>query len=390
MIERAKYAEVIHLLDSFPAVAILGPRQVGKTTLAQDISAERPSVYLDLESEADRVKLTDAGYYLRQHNNKLIILDEIHRAPEIFQEMRGVIDETRRAGRRTGQFLILGSASMELLRQSGESLAGRIAYSEMFPLSLNEVGQDRRDTLWVRGGYPDSFLARSDKISSTWRRDFIRTYLERDVPQFGPRIPSERLRRFWTMLAHLHGGLLNSANLARSLEVDNKTISNYLDLLVDLLLVRKLEPWHANVGKRLVKSPKVYVRDAGILHALLQIPSLEALLGNPKLGDSWEGFVIENVASELADIATPYFYRTSAGAEIDLVLDFGTETWAIEIKRSTAPKLSKGFHYACEDLQPARQIVVHGGNEAFQLGGGIEALPLGKLMSDIRKLSDAR
>jgi len=199
MIERAKYAEVIHLLDSFPAVAILGPRQVGKTTLAQDISAERPSVYLDLESEADRVKLTDAGYYLRQHNNKLIILDEIHRAPEIFQEMRGVIDETRRAGRRTGQFLILGSASMELLRQSGESLAGRIAYSEMFPLSLNEVGQDRRDTLWVRGGYPDSFLARSDKISSTWRRDFIRTYLERDVPQFGPRIPSERLRRFWTM-----------------------------------------------------------------------------------------------------------------------------------------------------------------------------------------------
>lgn len=390
MIERAKYAEVIHLLDSFPAVAILGPRQVGKTTLAQDISAERPSVYLDLESEADRVKLTDAGYYLRQHNNKLIILDEIHRAPEIFQEMRGVIDETRRAGRRTGQFLILGSASMELLRQSGESLAGRIAYSEMFPLSLNEVGQDRRDTLWVRGGYPDSFLARSDKISSTWRRDFIRTYLERDVPQFGPRIPSERLRRFWTMLAHLHGGLLNSANLARSLEVDNKTISNYLDLLVDLLLVRKLEPWHANVGKRLVKSPKVYVRDAGILHALLQIPSLEALLGNPKLGDSWEGFVIENVASELADLATPYFYRTSAGAEIDLVLDFGTETWAIEIKRSTAPKLSKGFHYACEDLQPARQIVVHGGNEAFQLGGGIEALPLGKLMSDIRKLSDAR
>jgi len=390
MIERAKYAEVIHLLDSFPAVAILGPRQVGKTTLAQDIAAERPSVYLDLESEADRVKLTDAGYYLRQHNDKLIILDEIHRAPEIFQEMRGVIDETRRAGRRTGQFLILGSASMELLRQSGESLAGRIAYSEMFPLSLNEVGQDRRDTLWVRGGYPDSFLARSDKISSTWRRDFIRTYLERDVPQFGPRIPSERLRRFWTMLAHLHGGLLNSANLARSLEVDNKTISNYLDLLVDLLLVRKLEPWHANVGKRLVKSPKVYVRDAGILHALLQIPSLEALLGNPKLGDSWEGFVIENVASELADLATPYFYRTSAGAEVDLVLDFGTETWAIEIKRSTAPKLSKGFHYACEDLQPARQIVVHGGDEAFQLGGGIEALPLGELMSDIRKLSDAR
>ncbi|MCF6317519.1 MAG: ATP-binding protein [Marinosulfonomonas sp.] len=386
MIEREKYREVVELLDSFPAVAIIGPRQVGKTTLAHEIAETRPSVYLDLESERDRVKLSDPGYYLRQHSDKLIVLDEIHKVPEIFQEMRGVIDENRRKGRKAGQFLILGSAAIDLLRQSGESLAGRISYCEMFPLNIREVGRDRQEQLWWRGGYPDSFLAKNDRLSDVWRRDFIRTYLERDVPEFGPRISAERLRRFWTMLAHLHGGLLNSANLARSLEVDNKTITNYLDLLVDLLLVRRLQPWHANVKKRLVKSPKVYLRDSGILHTLLQIPDFEALLGNPKLGDSWEGFVVENIVSALPAAVQPYFYRTAAGAEIDLVLDFGQEIWAIEIKKTTAPKLSKGFHLACEDLQPARKYVVYGGDEAFGLTKDITAIPLAALMDEISDL----
>ena len=386
MIEREKYHEVTELLDSFPAVAIIGPRQVGKTTLAHEIAETRPSVYLDLESERDRVKLSDPGYYLRQHSDKLIVLDEIHKVPEIFQEMRGVIDENRRKGRKAGQFLILGSAAIDLLRQSGESLAGRIAYCEMFPLNIREVGCDRQEQLWWRGGYPDSFLAKNDRLSDVWRRDFIRTYLERDVPEFGPRISAERLRRFWTMLAHLHGGLLNSANLARSLEVDNKTITNYLDLLVDLLLVRRLQPWHSNVKKRLVKSPKVYLRDSGILHTLLQIPDFEALLGNPKLGDSWEGLVIENIVSALPSGVQPYFYRTSAGAEIDLLLDFGQETWAIEIKKTTAPKLSKGFHIACEDLKPSRKYVVYGGDEAFRLTQDITAIPPLALMDEISRL----
>ncbi len=383
MIEREKYHEIVELLENSPAVAILGPRQVGKTTLAHEIAESYPSVYLDLETERDRAKLSDTGYYLRQHNDKLIVLDEIHKAPEIFQEMRGVIDENRRAGRKAGQFLILGSAAIDLLRQSGESLAGRISYSEMFPLNTREVGADMQQQLWWRGGYPDSFLSKNDRLSDVWRGNFIRTYLERDVPEFGPRISAERLRRFWTMLAHLHGGLLNSANLARSLEVDNKTITNYLDLLVDLLLVRRLEPWHANVGKRLVKSPKVYIRDSGILHSLLQIPNFEALLGNPKLGDSWEGYVIENIVSGLPTTVRPYFYRTAAGAEIDLVLDFGHGIWAVEIKKTTAPKLTKGFHIACDDLKPARRIVVYGGDEAFRLKEGITAMPLIQLLDEI-------
>lgn len=375
-------------MDNFPAVAIIGPRQVGKTTLAQAISENYDSIYLDLESEAHRTKLSDAGYYFRQHSDKLIILDEIHKAPEIFQEMRGVIDENRRNGRRNAQFLILGSAAIELLHQSGESLAGRIVYCEMYPLTLNETGQESRERLWYRGGYPDSFLAQNDRLSARWRQDFIKTYLERDIPELGPRISAERLRRFWTMLAHTHGGLLNSANLARSLEVDNKTITNYLDLLVDLLLVRRLKPWHANVGKRLVKSPKVYIRDTGILHSLLQIPNFDSLLGNPISGDSWEGFVIENILSSAPEQASPYFYRTSAGAEIDLILDMGSEIWAIEIKKTTVPKLTKGFHIACEDLKPTKKYVVYGGDDEFRLPGEIDVVSLSRMLELVRTATD--
>jgi len=275
MIERRKQTEIAELLSTAPSVAILGPRQVGKTTLALALADQRPSLYLDLQSEADQIKLADPGYYLRQHADKLIVLDEIHRAPGIFSALR------------------------------------------------------------------------------------------------------------WTMLAHLHGGLMNASQLARNLDVDSKTVATYLDLLVDLLLVRRLPPWHANVGKRLVKSPKIYLRDTGVLHTLLQIPTLDALLGHPKLGDSWEGFAIENIAAALKGLARPYFYRTAAGAEIDLILDFGSEIWAIEIKRNATPRLSKGFYIACDDLNPSRRMVVHGGKETFRLEGGIEAISLGDLMREI-------
>jgi len=383
MIERRKIKDIAELLASAPAVAILGPRQVGKTTLALNLAEERPSIYLDLQSEADRVKLSDPGFYLRQHSDKLVILDEIHRTPGLFAELRGIIDEQRRAGRKAGQFLLLGSASIDLLRQSGESLAGRIAYAELQPFDVLEAGQGALDPLWLRGGYPDSFLAETDRQSHQWRRDFIRTYLERDIPEFGPRVPTERLRRFWTMLAHLHGGLLNASQLARNLDVDSKTVATYLDLLVDLLLVRKLPPWHANIGKRMVKSPKVYLRDSGLMHALLQIQTLDDLVAHPKLGDSWEGFVIENIASALSGRVDPHFYRTSAGAEVDMILDMPDGLWAIEIKRSPTPRLNKGFHIACDDLKPKRRIVVHSGAEGFRLEQGVEALPLAQLMQEL-------
>ena len=269
MIERRITAPLTERLNTTAAVALLGPRQVGKTTLARMIGEQRPSLYLDLESEADHARLADPELYLAGHEDKLVILDEVHRLPGLFQILRGLIDEGRRKGRRAGRFLLLGSASLDLLRQSGESLAGRISYLEMGPIDGLEVPAADLSKLWNRGGFPDSLLAADDRLSQRWRQDFVRTYLERDVPMLGPRIAAETLRRFWTMLAHHQSGLLNAAEFARSLGVDGKTVAAYLDLLVDLLLVRRLEPWHANAGKRLVKSPRVYVRDSGLVHTLL-------------------------------------------------------------------------------------------------------------------------
>lgn len=377
MIERRIEEKLLDLVDDSPAVALLGPRQVGKTTLAIDLGKTRPSIYLDLESDADRAKLSEPELYLASHDDKLVILDEVHRLPNLFQILRGLIDRNRRAGRRSGQFLLLGSASIDLLKQSGETLAGRIAYLEMQPVDGLEVPPDALDALWLRGGFPDSFLASSDRASLRWRQDFIRTYLERDIPLLGPRIPAETLRRFWTMLAHHQSGLLNAAELARSLGVDGKTVASYLDLLVDLLLVRRLEPWHSNVGKRLVKSPKVYVRDSGIAHALLGLGSSEQLLGHPIAGSSWEGFVIETLIAAAPDGTAANFYRTSAGAEIDLLLSPpGQKPWAIEIKRSLSPKLEKGFYLACEDLQPQRRIVVYPGQESFPLSNDVTVMSL--------------
>ena len=371
-------------------MALLGPRQVGKTTLALDIGATRPSIYLDLESDADRAKLTDPELYLGQHEDELVILDEVQRAPGLFQNLRGLIDRGRRRGKQAGRFLLLGSASIELLQQSGESLAGRIAYLELGPLDALEVPPAELDRLWLRGGFPSSFLAASDAASLRWRLDFIRTYLERDIPQFGPRIPAETLRRLWTMLAHNQSELLNAANLARALGVDGKTIARYMDLLVDLLLVRRLQPWHGNAAKRLVRSPKVYVRDSGLVHALLRLRTLDDVLGHPVAGGSWEGFVIESVLAAAPDGTEANFYRTSAGAEIDLVLTLpGDVIWAIEIKRASAPKLTRGFHQACTDIAPARRFVIYGGAERFPISHDTEALSLPQMVATLQESAHA-
>ena len=375
MIKRRKTSELIELIDSMPAVALLGPRQAGKTTLAQEIGEGREAHYLDLESDSGRARLADPEAYLGEHVDHLVILDEVQRMPGLFQNLRGLIDQGRRKGKRSGRFLFLGSASIDLLRQSSESLAGRIAYTELGPFDALEV--DDMNRLWLRGGFPDSYLASSDRASARWRRDLIRTYLERDIPQLGPRIAAETLRRFWTMLAHAQSGLLNASSLARSLGVDGKTIASYLDLLVDLLLVRRLEPWHGNVKKRLVKSPRVYIRDSGLVHSLLQIEDRETLLGHPILGASWEGFVIENAIMAAPDGTKTSFYRTSAGAECDLVLELpGGEVWAIEIKRNTAPKVSKGFWIATDDVKATRKFVIYPGDETYSAGNGVEVVAL--------------
>lgn len=387
MIERSISRELERLLERTPAVVLTGPRQVGKTTLAREITRKRKAVYLDLENPRDLAKIEDIQQFCELNEGKLIVFDEVQRAPGIFSTLRVIIDGYRQRGLRTGHFLLLGSASIDLLRQSGESLAGRVSYLELGPFSAREVDEGETLKLWNRGGFPESFLARNDNESTRWREDFIRTYLERDIPQLGPRIPAETLRRFWTMLAHKQGGLFNASELARGLDVTGVTAGRYLDLLVDLLLVRRHKPWTSNQGKRLVKTPKIYVRDSGVTHALLGIPTINGLLGHPAAGGSWEGYVIENIAGVMPKLASMGFYRTKGGAEIDLVVDSGKGgLWAIEIKRSSVPKLSKGFHVACEDLKPTRRFVVHGGRESFPIGKGVKAVSLRDMMKRVSKL----
>lgn len=383
MIQRRIASETAALLEHSPAVVLTGPRQVGKTTLALEIAGERPATYLDLESEADRSRLGEPELYFADHADELLVLDEIQRQPGLFEVLRGVIDRGRREGKANGRFLLLGSASLDLLAQSGETLAGRIAFAELAPFDLTEVGAERLDQLWVRGGFPESFLASNGDASLRWRRDFIRTYLERDIPQFSPRIPAETLRRLWTMLAHNQGCLLNAANIARGLGVSGAAVGRYLDLMVDLLLVRRLPPRLANAGKRLVRSPKVYVRDSGLLHALLGIADKESLLGHPVVGGSWEGLVIENLIGLAGEGVESSFYRTSNGAEVDLVLSWpdGRE-WAIEVKRTLAPKLERGMRSALADIEPERSFVVYPGNERYRLGDGVEAIGLGELCAE--------
>jgi uncharacterized protein len=380
MIKRRIYSQLVELLDDNPAVGLLGPRQVGKTTLALEIGKTRTSLYVDLESPSARAKLADPESYLSGHEDKLVILDEVHRVPELFQALRGLIDSGRRRGKGVGRFLLLGSASIDLLKQSGESLAGRISYLELEPFDALEVPFDQMDELWVRGGFPPSFLADDDARSFRWRQNFLRTYLERDISEFGPRIPAETLRRFWTMLAHNQAAQFNAASLAGSLGVDATTVARYLDLLVDLLLVRRVPAWHRNVGKRLVKAPKVCIRDSGVAHALLDIGSKEQLLGHPVAGHTWESFAIETLLAVAPWGTTANYYRTSAGAEIDLVLTLpGGNLWAIEIKRSSVPTLERGFHIACNDLKVKKRFVVYPGKERFPLNADTVAIGLGDL-----------
>lgn len=386
MIIRKAEAKILTLLDEYPAVGVLGPRQVGKTTLAETIASSMTPepVYLDLESPSDLVKLKEPEDYFELHRGNLIILDEIQRVPELFAVLRGVIDRRRRQGHKTGQFLILGSASLDLLKQASESLAGRIAYKELPGITASEIDESEvraSDKLWLRGGFPSSYLAKNDAASLRWRLNFITTYLERDVPQLGPRIPAVTLRRLWTMLAHSQGSQLNIAQLGASLDVTAPTAKRYLELLEDLLLIRTLRPWSGNLGKRLVKSPKVYIRDSGITHALLNIPTLDDLLGHPVIGASWEGFVIENLLSCLPTGATAWFYRTAAGAEIDLVIEIGaSRLLAIEIKRSLSPVLSKGFYLGSEDIKATRKFVVYPGKERFPIAKDADAIPLLEMM----------
>ena len=380
MIKRIAAAEIEEALLYQAAVAIVGPRQVGKTTLAREIAEKRPgSVYLDLESPANRDRLADPELYLQQFEDTLVVLDEIHRAPEIFASLRGIIDQGRRAGKGIGRFLILGSASMDLLRQSSESLAGRISYIEMDPFLTLELPADigTLTRLWLRGGFPGSYLASSDAQSLRWREDFIRTYLERDVPQFGPRVPAVLLEKLWTMLAHGQGTLLNASRLASALQISAPTVQRYIDLLADLLLVRRLQPFHRNTGKRLVKSPKVYIRDSGLVHALLGLRTFNDLAGHPVSGLSWEGFVIESLLAVAPERAFASFYRTVAGAEIDLLLELpGGALWAIEIKRSLSARPEKGFHIACEDLKPDKRFVVNAGLEQYPVDAQTTAIGL--------------
>ena len=376
-------------LQESPAVVLLGPRQIGKTTLAYELS-QPGGIYLDLESPEDRSKLSNVEAYLRARQDQLVVLDEVQRMPAVFEPLRGLIDHARRQAAinkklgSTGLYLLLGSASLDLIQQSSETLAGRVAFMELSGLHRLEVPPVLWDALWLRGGFPQSLLATSGAASVRWRRDFCRTYLERDVAQFAPRIAADMLRRFWIMLAHLQASTVNVAQLGRNLGVDTRTAAGYLDLLVDLLLVRKLPPWHSNLGKRLVKSPKIYIRDSGVLHSLLGITDIESLLSHPVVGSSWEGHVVESLIAVAPPGMQASFYRSGAGAEIDLLLTWPDGThWAIEVKRSTTPKVERGFHSACLDVLPTKKWLIYPGLETYPIGHDITCLPLDAAMREL-------
>jgi predicted AAA+ superfamily ATPase len=380
MFSRQSQQKLSQYLQQFPAVGLLGPRQVGKTTLAFAQKKLYPdALYLDLELPSAQRQLDDPEAFLMAHAQQLVILDEVQRMPELFGVLRGVIDQRRRMGQAFGQFLLLGSATGMLMQQSSESLAGRVAYVALPPLQASEIFTGVHsvadlNALWVRGGFPLSWLAETDAASMTWREVFIATYLEKDIPALGPRIPATTLRRLWTMLAHHQGELLDQSKLAAALAISGQTVGRYIDLLCDLMLVRRLPAWHGNVGKRLIRSPKVYVRDSGLVHALLGLSNLDALLGHPVAGSSWEGFVMEQLMNA-APQAQASFYRTSNGAEVDLVLTFrNQQTWTIEIKRSSAPTVSKGFYQAATDLGAVRKLLVAPVEQPYPLKEGIEVV----------------
>lgn len=392
MISRALQVQVEKALQTMPVVALLGPRQVGKTTLALEVSRaiQKNAIYLDLESDNDLNKLADAENYLKRFSGSLLILDEVQRKPNLFPLIRGIVDERKRNGERAGHFLLLGSASKDLLQQSSETLAGRIRYLELTPftameLSASEVENFNPETRWLRGGFPDSYLADTLQDSWHWRNDFIATYLERDIPSLGIGIAPAKLRRFWGMLAHYNGNQVNMSELGRSLELSQTTIKNYLDVLTDLYMVRQLLPWSGNIKKRLVKSPKIYIRDSGILHNLLMLPDMNALLGHPAVGGSWEGFVIENILQLLDSSWSAFYYRSATGVEVDLILHTPhQEVWAIEIKRGSIPKLSRGFYEACEDVQATHKFAIKAQTGAYPLPHGVEVMGLMEFLEYVK------
>jgi uncharacterized protein len=383
MLTRTLQEDILASLRSFPAVALLGARQVGKTTLARLLARDlgQESIYLDLERPSDRARLSEPELFLARHVGKLVILDEAQRMPDLFPLLRSLIDENRRPGR----FLLLGSAAPSLKRQSAESLAGRIRTHELSSFSIAEVGatKPKIERLWLRGGFPESFLAESDARSFVWRDTFIRTWLERDIPALGIRTPTPTIHRFWQMLAHLHGQLWNGSSIAQSMGVSDPMVRRYLDILDDTFMIRQITPYHANLKKRLVKSPKVYFRDCGLLHALLGLESMDDLLGHPASGVSWEGWIVEQIVAALPAGWRAHFFRTSAGAEIDLVV---TRTGrrrplAFEIKRSLTPVLTRGFHSAMEDVKPEEAFVVYPGTDSYPMAKSVRTLPVGELPS---------
>ncbi|WP_026950936.1 ATP-binding protein [Algoriphagus mannitolivorans] len=390
MIHRALENKLIQGLKSMPVVVILGPRQVGKTTLALEFAKpllDKPIHYLDLELDSDLAKLNDPESYLRQFENQLLVIDEVQRKPDLFRIIRGLVDIRKRAGEKAGHFLLLGSASKELLQQSSETLAGRIRYLELTPFTATELQQNDPlgfsvEKLWFRGGFPDSYLAESDQESWNWRQDFITTYVEKDIPLFGPQVPATRMKRFWTMLAHFHGQQANLSNIGKSLDVSHTTVKTYLDTLQDFFMVRQVQPWSGNIKKRLVKTPKIFIRDTGLLHGLLSIQNFDQLHGHPILGASWEGFVIENILNTMSSTWTPSYYRSSNQAEIDLILERNNqEVWAIEVKRSIAPSLSAGFHNACEDIGATKKWVIYSEKERFPIKNETEVIGLIEFLS---------
>ncbi|MEK7847094.1 MAG: ATP-binding protein [Nitrospinota bacterium] len=376
MIKRNIQEAIERSLKKYPVVSMLGSRQVGKTTLANIIKDEirKRVIYLDLELPSDLNKLQEPELYLGQFSSDtLVIIDEIQRMPSLFPLIRALVDKKRIQG----QFLILGSASPELIRHSSESLAGRIIYHELTPFVLHEIGYEHILKLWLRGGYPVSYLSENDDDSFSWRESFIKTYLERDIPQFGIHIPAVQLRRFWTMLAHSHGQLWNASQIANSMGISAPTVRNYLDILGDTFIVRQLQSYYLNIKKRLRKSPKVYIRDSGLLHTLLRVGSIENLQGHPSVGRSWEGFVIEQILGIIPEGWQAFFYRTGAGAEIDLLLINGkNEPIAIEIKYSASPTTSRGFWNAFNDLSCKKGFIVYPGEESYPLGKNVYTLPI--------------
>jgi predicted AAA+ superfamily ATPase len=382
MIARNLASVITGRLAEMSAVALLGGRQVGKTTLARGLDIGKPSHYLDLEKPSDVAKLADAEYYLERHRGSLVILDEVQRVPGLFSVLRGIIDERRLAGDRVGHFLVLGSASPELLRQTAESLAGRISYLELAPLQLSEVGVQHLESHWYRGGYPESFLTPGDGAAMRWSNDLLTTYVERDLPQYGIRASPVELRRFLQMLAHQQGSTANYSALGNAIGWDQKTVKSHCELLESLFLLRRLPPWSGNLKKRLVKASKFYWRDSGLLHALLGIRGMEDLLGHPICGHSWEGYCLEQILQIVPGTWLPSFYRTHAGAEVDLVLENGRERILIEIKRSLAPKAGTGLREAIASLEATKTFILTPANDPtiHPIAPGIECLSLPALL----------